>query len=240
MEFDTPHFITMENSGSTGWLDLALRVVATFIALLGAFVARRAWHRVTREYDRSILIRLGTDKDSPRYGHAPVIVGRFPFSDLGGEVRSNLDVRDVIGFVVGNPIWMEKEDLKRLRIVLDPAIHRPGYYSYCVIQWEHADWVKRLESRGFHIRRTSYDGENAEQGMRERIFVGFGTDATPDDGGDRPVVAHIDTGLLASFRYQPYLRGGFKAEDIRMRALAPQTRGLIWCKDIFNKEWRNA
>ena len=121
MEFDTPHFITMENSGSTGWLDLALRVVATFIALLGAFVARRVWHRVTREYDRSILIRLGTDKDSPRYGHAPVIVGRFPFSDLGGEVRSNLDVRDVIGFVVGNPIWMEKEDLKRLRIVLNQS-----------------------------------------------------------------------------------------------------------------------
>ena len=76
--------------------------------------------------------------------------------------------------------------------------------------------------------------------MRERIFVGFSTDATPDDSGAVPVVAHIDTGLLASFRYQPYLRGGFKAEDIRMRALAPHTRGLIWCKDLFTKEWRNA
>ena len=42
MEFDTPHFIAMENSGSTEWLDLALRVVATFIALLGAFVAEKS------------------------------------------------------------------------------------------------------------------------------------------------------------------------------------------------------
>ena len=87
-----------------------------------------------------MLVRLGTDDDSPRYAYAPVIVGRFPFSDLGGEVRSNLDVRDVIGFVVGKPKWMEIEDLKRLRIVLNPEFHKPGYYAYCVIQWDMRTW----------------------------------------------------------------------------------------------------
>ena len=230
----------MENAESTAWLDLSLRVVATFVALLGAFIARRAWNKTTKEYDRSMLIRLGTDGDSPIYAHAPVIVGRIPFSDLGGEVRSNLDVRDVIGFVVGKPKWMEMEDLKRLRIVLNSEFHKPGYYAYCVIQWEHADLVKRLADQWFHIRRTGYGGDRAEEGMRERIFVGFSTDATPDAGGSRPMVAHIDTGLLSSFRYQPYLRGGFKAEDIKMRALAPQTKGLILCKDLHTKEWRNA
>ena len=187
-----------------------------------------------------MLIRLGADEDSPNYAHAPVIVGRFPFSDLGGEVRSNLDIRDVIGFVVGEPRWMEKDDLRRLRIELNPEFHKPGYYAYCVIQWEHASMVKRFADQWFHIRRTGYNGDRAEQGMRERIFVGFSTDATPDADGARPMVVHIDTGLLASFRCQPYLRGGFKAEDIKMRALAPQTRWLIWCKDLFNKEWRNA
>ena len=231
----------MENVESTAWwLDLLLRVAATFVALLGAFIARRAWNKATKEFDRSMLIRLGTDADSTRYAYAPVIVGRFPFSDLGGEVRSNLDVCDVIGFVVGKPKWMETEDLRRLRIVLNPEFHKPGYYAYCVIQWEHADLVKRFADQWFHIRRTSYNGDRAEQGMRERIFVGFSTDATPDADGGRPMVAHIDTGLLASFRYQPYLRGGFKAEDIRMRALVPQTKGLILFKDLFTKEWRNA
>ena len=119
----------MESTATTPWLDLLLRVGATFVALLGAFIARRAWNKATREYDRSMLISLGTDDDSPRYAYAPVIVGRFPFSDLGGEVRSNLDVRDVIGFVVGKPRWMEIEDLKRLRIVLNPEFHKPGYYA---------------------------------------------------------------------------------------------------------------
>ena len=229
----------MEDAGSTAW-DFFLRVMATGAGFLVAFIVRRTWGRATKEYDRSILIRLGTHRDSSIYRNSPVIVGRLPFSDLGGKVRSNLDVRDVIGFVVGSPKWMETEDLKRLRIVLDLEIHKPGYYAYCVIQWEHADWVKRLESRGFHIRRTTYEGAKAEPNMRERIFVGFGTDATPDAGGVRPLVAHIDTGVFASFRYQPYLGGGFKAEDIKMRALAPQPRGLICCKDLFNKEWRNA
>jgi hypothetical protein len=231
---------TMEDSGSITWLNFLLRVAATGAGLLLAFVFRRTWNKATKEYDRSILIRLGTDEDSPRYAHAPVIVGRIPFNDLGGQVRSNLDVRDVIGFVVGEPIWMEREDLKRLRVVLNPEFHKPGYYAYCVIQWEHAAMVRRFADQWFHIRRTGYTGNRAEPNMRERIFIGFSTDATPDADGGLPMVAHIDTGLLASFRYQPYLRGGFRAEDIKMRALAPQTKGLILCKDLFTKEWRNA
>ena len=231
----------MENAESiVWWLDLLLRVAATFVALLGAFMFRRTWNKATKEFDRSMLIRLGTDSDSPNYADAPVIVGRFPFSELDGKVRSNLDVRDVIGFVVGKPRWMDAEDLNRLHIVLNPKFHKPGYYAYCVIQWEHANLVKRFADQWFHIRRTGYHGDGAEPGMRERIFVGFGTDATPDTDGGLPMVAHIDTGLLASFRYQPYLRGGFKAEDIKMRGLAPQTKTLILCKDLITKEWRNA
>ena len=222
-------------------LDFILRVGATLIALLAAFVVRRAWTKTIREYDRSMLIRLGTGDDSRSYANVPVIVGRFPFSDLGGRVRSNLDVRDVVGFVVGEPKWMETEDLKRLHIVLSRESHKPGYYAYCVMQWEHAAQVKRFADQWFHIRRTGYTGRKAEPGMRERRFIGFGTDSMPDEGTtDLPLIAHIVTGPLASFRYQPYLRGDFRPEDIKMRALAPQTYLLVRFKDIFTKEWRNA
>ena len=233
----------MENSESAvWWLDLVLRVTATFVALLGAFIARRAWTKATKEYDRSMLIRLGTDEDTLLYANVPIIVGRFPFSDLGGEVRSNLDARDVVGFVIGEPKWMKTEDLKLLPIGLNPTFHKPGYYAYCVIQWEHAALVKRFADQWFHIRRTGYNnGWKAEYGMRERKFIGFGTDSRPDEGtDDLPMIAHIVTGIWASLRYQPYLRGGFKADDIRMRALAPQTRSLIWCKNWITKEWRDA
>ena len=158
----------MEDTGSITWLNFLLRVAATGAGLLLAFVFRRTWNKATKEYDRSILIRLGDRTEIRReYAHAPVIVGRIPFNDLGGLVRSNLDVRDVIGFVVGEPVWMEREDLKRLRVVLNPEFHKPGYYAYCVIQWEHAaigekirrpmvphsqNWLYRRQSRAQHAR----------------------------------------------------------------------------------------
>jgi hypothetical protein len=222
------------------WADWPLRVVVTLAAFLLAFMIRRGWHKVSQEYDRSMLIRLGVDKDSTDYAWAPVIIGPFPFSDLGGDVRSNLDVRNVVGFVVGNPKWLKAEDIKRVLKNPNPDYHKPGFYAYCVIQWEHAAMVKRFADQWFHIRRTRYTGNKAEYGMRERIFVGFGTDAMPDADGTLPLIANIKTGPLASLRYQPYLKGDFKPEDIKMRALAPQTRLLIGFKNIFTKEWRDA
>ena len=230
----------MENSDSVSWGWFLSRLGVTFAGLLFAFMARRGWHRLFREYDRSMLVRLGTDEDAHNYAYAPVIVGRFPFSELDGVVRSNLDIRDVIGFVVGKPRWMERKDLKRLKIPLNREFHKPGYYAYCVIPWEHAPMVRRFADQWLHVRKTSYTGTNAELGMRERVFVGFSTDATPDGTDARPMIAHIDKGFLASFRYQPYLKGGFEPKDIKMRALSPQVRGLIWCKDWFTKEWHNA
>ena len=223
------------------WIDfLFLRIGATLVAFLLAFAIRRGWHKATQEYDRSMLIRLGRDRDSPNYANAPVIIGPFPFSDLGGKVRSNLDVRNVIGFVVGEPIWLEAEGIKRLLKTPSTGDLKPGYYAYCVIQWEHAAMVKRLADQCLHIRRTGYNGDRAEYGMRERIFIGFSTDARPDVSGARPIIADIKSGPLASLKYQPYLKGGFKATDIKMRALALQTHCLIRLKDIFTKEWRNA
>ena len=222
-----------------GWAELGWRVAATFIALLGAFIARRCWHKATKEYDRSMLIRLGTDEETLDYAHAPVIVGQFPFNELAGAVESNLDVRNVIGFVIGTPIWVP--NVWWLHIGLDPCTFQPGYYAYCVIQWEHADKVKRYADQWFHVRRTRYNGPQIHHRMRERIFIGFGTDSEREEGTDAvPMIARIQTGPLASFKYQPYLRGGFKATDIKMRALAPQTKLLIHFKDLFTKEWRNA
>ena len=230
----------MESTESlTWWADLPWRVAATFIALLGAFIARRAWQKCFKEYDRSMLIRLGTSTESCDYASAPVIVGQFPFNELAGAVESNLDIRNVIGFVVGKPTWVCCA--QRLRIGLKQETFKPGYYAYCVIQWEHADKVRRYFDQGIHIRRTRYEGPQIRRNMRERIFIGFGTDAEPDEEtGTLPAIVHIQAGPLASFKYQPYLRGGFKAEDIKMRALAPQTWTIIHCKDVFTKEWRNA
>lgn len=224
----------------TWWSEPGWQVLTTFIALLGAFIARRAWHKATKEFDRSMLICLGTDEEVVDYADVPIIVGQYPFGELAGKVESNLDVRNVIGFVIGKP--KRVRNVRCLRLGLDPNIYKPGYYAYCVIQWEHANTVKRYVDQGFHIRKTRYDGPGMRPGTRERVFIGFGTDSTPDEEtNDVPVAVHIQTGLLASLRYQPYLRGGFQATDIKMRALAPQTKFLIrFIKNPFTKEWRDA
>ena len=168
----------------------------------------------------------------------PSSLGNFPFSELAGAVEPNLDTRNVVGFVVGRPIWIR--NVWWLHLGLDKNQHKAGYYAYCVIQWEHASAVKRFAERGFHVRRIRYNSPQRYKDMRETIFLGFGTGSEPDDVGDVPVIVHITDGWFASFRYQPYLRGGFHAEDIGLRVLPPQTKLLVGLNAMLTKEWRNA
>ena len=77
----------MESSNSISWVWFLSRLGGYVRWLAFRVLARRGWYRFFREYDRNI----------------PVIVGRFLLSDLDGTVRSNLDICDVIGFIVGYP-----------------------------------------------------------------------------------------------------------------------------------------
>ena len=209
-----------------GW-EALLRLGVIFTSLILAFIARRWWAKHFREYDRSMLIRLGTSRDFAGYANVPVIVGRFPFSDLGGLVRSNLDVRDVVGFMVGHPKYLDVKTLGRMGVPPDPDYHTQGYYAYCVIQWEHIDMVKRFKNRCLYIRRTSYTGNNREPGMREDRFIGFGTNPTPDEEDHSLAnIVHIHGGPLASFRCEPYLKGGFIGEDLEARVITCQAKTI--------------
>lgn len=220
------------------WADLGWRVLAAFLGFGAVQFARWARRKFFIEYDRSILVRLGTDDEKKEYANSPIIVGQFPFSELAGAVEPNLDTRNVVGFVVGRPIWIR--DVWWLHLGLDKNQHKAGYYAYCVIQWEHASAVKRFAERGFHVRRIRYNSPQRYKDMRETIFLGFGTGSEPDDVGDVPVIVHITDDWFASFRYQPYLRGGFRAEDIELRVLPPQTRLLVNLNAMLTKERRNA
>ena len=220
------------------WVSLGWRVLAAFLGFGAVQFARWARRKFFIEYDRSILVRLGNHAENNDYTNAPIIVGQFPFSELAGAVEPNLDTRNVVGFVVGRPIWIW--DVWWLHLGLDKNQHKAGYYAYCVIQWEHASAVKRFAERGFHIRRVRYNGPQRYKDMRETIFLGFGTGSQPDAAGDVPVIVHITNDWFSSFRHQPYLRGGFFAEDIELRVLTPQTRLLVILKDLLRKGRRDA
>ena len=231
--------------GLVSWETVLNIAVGGTLAIPLGYAARRVWHKCTTEFDRSMLIRLIADrcgickgckkqKKCEKTHHptdfslVPVIVGKYPFSELRGKVESNLDSRDVIGFVVGDVKWID--DPTRLK--LNPCKNKPGFYAYCVIQWEHADQVRRLYKQGFGVRKIQH---KSKSNPRENSFIGFGTDVP--DGQE---IVHWQKGIFASWRYQPYYKAGFHACDIRMRQLAPQTRLLIWLKNFVTKEWDNA
>ena len=231
----------MEDSQSMSvWVTLGWRVLAAFLGFGAVWYWRWFRRKSFIEFDRSMLVRLGTDTDYEAYANAPVIVGPAPFSDRAGVLEPDLDTRNVVGFVVGPPIWLD--NVRQLRVGLDRNQHKAGYYAYLVIHWEHADAVKRFAERGFHVRRVRYNGPQfyAQEDMRETTFIGFGTNAKPDETGDVPVIVHISGGWRGSFRYQPYLRGGFQPYDIKLRTLPWHTKLLIIIKDRFTEEWRNA
>ena len=219
--------------------DFWIRVVATVlggaIGIPIGFAVRRIWQLCFIEYDRSMLIRLSEEGDEEHYptkfSYVPVIVGQFPFSELGGEIQSNLDVRNVIGFVIGKVKWIDNPRV----LGIDPCEWKPGYYAYCVIQWEYANLVKRMSKQGYHIRKISHPSSFTGTFQRETRFIGMGTDSYEGQG-----IPHFQSGPLAFLRYQPYDRAGFKAHDIKMRQLSLPARTLIWFKNFITEEWKDA
>ena len=223
----------MENQPSlppVWWLPSLISLLTTLTAIIVAFWIRSAYHACFTKYDRSILIWLGT-KEAEHLANVPLIVGTFPFTPVGEKMESNLDARNVIGFIIGEPKWVCREECLGTKVATDTGFLE-GYYAYCVVQWEHAQLVERFWRQGFHIRETS----TQVKGGRESKFIGFGTDAEPDEKTQLPKhIVHIQKGLFASWKYQPYKKGGFYAEDITTRALAWQTRRILNIKQLFKK-----
>lgn len=210
------------------WSNTLTIVFAATLAIPAGYALRRLWHVLFTEYDRSILIRLSKEGHDPKlFRNVPVIVGLFPFSELEGKVESNLDVRNVIGFVVGEVQWIDDHDqLNKF------GIRQAGYYAYCVIQWEHIPAVTRYYRQGFHVRKIRRERKS---NPRENTFIGFGTHSATGQE-----IVHLEDGVFASLRYQPYNKLGFEAKDIKLRQLAPQTRLLILLKNFKTKEWDRA
>ena len=217
------------------WIRVVATVFGGAIGIPVGFGVRRLWHKCFTEYDRSILIRLSEEGDSEhhpeKFSKAPVIVGQFPFTELKGDVQPNLDVRNVIGFVIGDVRWIDRPEI----LGIDKCTWEAGFYAYCVIQWEHGARVKRMYNQGYHIRKVRHPSSFEPEYQREISFIGIGTDAPKGQG-----IAHYQAGFWAFLRYQPYDRAGFKAWDIKMRQLSLPARVLIWFKNFITKEWRHA
>lgn len=220
------------------WDELrSLFIIAVAIPM--GFGLRRIWHRCFTEYDRSMLIRLepGEDLHDPEKLHnAPIIVGTFPFREFDGKIEADLNIQNVVGFVIGQ---VRHIDNPAENLGLDSSEWAPGYYAYCVINWEYTNEVKRMWRRDIGIMKTVKRLTDPDQ--RGSRYIGFGID--PPQGkcqGEQQGIADFTEGIRAFARYQPYAKAGFKAEDLKQRHLSILTRVMIWFKNIFTKEWTNA
>lgn len=216
-------------------------LIVTTLGIPLGFSVRRIWHRCFMEYDRSMLIRLepGNSLHDPKmFKNTPIIIGTFPFRIFDKKKESDLDIRNVVGFVIGH---VQKIDDPAIltALGLDISEWAPGYYAYCVVNWEYANEVKRMWKRGIGIRKTATRLDDPQQ--RESRFIGFSTDPVKGETqAEQQGIAHFQEGIMAFAHYQPYARAGFKAYDIKVRQLSILTRILIWFKNLVTKEWTNA
>ena len=82
------------------------------------------------EFDRSILVRIDIpDDEKPEsYANWPILVGPLPFASFDNQTVPNVQVRDVVGFIIGIPQHIDKPEESNL------IGWQPGYFRI----WNHS------------------------------------------------------------------------------------------------------
>ena len=157
------------------------------------------------EFDRSILVRIAIaeDEEAETYANWPILVGPLPFASFDNQTVPNVQVRDVVGFIVGIPQYIDKPEEWNL------IGWQPGYFAYGIIHWEDFDEVRAFVKRGYYLQQAFLPNEESKPAkLPERRFLRFVTDSQEQQG-----VADTIEGIRASIRYKPYAKFGFESSD---------------------------
>ena len=178
------------------------------------------------EYDRSALVRI-EPRDLPvnSFSNWPILNGPLPFTTFGGVTVPNVHTESVVGFLVGEPIFVPKPE----KLGLDGWTK--GHFAYAVIHWDKYQEVKALSDRGYYLQQVFLPNEEGQpQYNANTRFLHFSTGSTDQQG-----IADIITGPWAAFRYQPYKKHGLESTDLSYRRLTPQVHIIVW----VDKQVRN-
>ena len=195
------------------WISIILTgAFASFLGFALTLAFRRLYHKCFTEYDRSAIFRLSFDTKEEctklDYSNAAVIVGKMPFTEFAGIAKPDLDPRDVIGFVVGPPKYIDNPTR-----AFGVSGWEPGYFVYVVINWERSDEFRRYERQGYTIARTIItDDEGNPVRTPESRVLSIKTASKAGNG----IVRTTNCPL----RYQPFKRAGFEASDIQYRKVS--------------------
>ena len=172
------------------------------------------------EFDRSILVRIEiTAGENPEsYANWPIVVGPLPFTSFGEKTVPNVQVRDVVGFIVGPPICIENPEKLKLHG------WKPGYFAYGIIHWERFDEIRAFVKRGHPLQQTFLpDPDGNPIKLPENRFLRFVTNSQEQQG-----VADSTEGICASLRFKPYAKLGFESSDLAYRRLSLQISLFLW------------
>ena len=163
------------------------------------------------EFDRSILVRIAIaeGEEAETYANWPILVGPLPFASFDNQTVPNVQVRDVVGFIIGIPQRIDKPEESNL------IGWQPGYFAYGIIHWEDFDDVRAFVKRGYYLQQAFLPNEEGKPAkLTESRFLRFVTDSLEQQG-----VADTIEGIRASIRYKPYAKFGFESSGYRRLSL---------------------
>ena len=163
------------------------------------------------EFDRSILVRIAIaeGEEAETYANWPILVGPLPFASFDNQTVPNVQVRDVVGFIIGIPQRIDKPEES------DLIGWQPGYFAYGIIHWEDFDDVRAFVKRGYYLQQAFLPNEEGKPAkLTESRFLRFVTDSLEQQG-----VADTIEGMRASIRYKPYAKFGFESSGYRRLSL---------------------
>ena len=201
-------------------VQVELGVLTVLLGILAAWAMRWLRRRMFVEFDRSILVRIAIDEvEGPKsYANWPILVGPLPFASFDNTTVPNVQVRDVVGFIVGVPLRIDEPEEWGLRG------WEPGYFAYGIIHWEHFGEVRAFIKRGYYLQQAFLpSAESRLVKLPESRFLRFVTDSREQQG-----VADTTEGLRASFRFRPYAKHGFKSSDLAYRRLSLHLSLAFW------------
>ena len=203
-----------------------LRVLTILLGIVAAWVIGWLRRKMFVEFDRSILVRIAAEgEDMESFVNWPILVGPLPFASFSNETVPNVQAKDVVGFIVGAPRYID-----------DPAkwnLHgwEPGYFAYGIIHWEHFGEVRAFVKRGYYLQQAFLPNEKGGPStLTGSRFLRFVTDSQEQQG-----VPDTIEGGRASIRFKPYAKLGFVSSDLAYRRLSLQLSLWFWLCRCVNR-----
>ena len=203
-----------------------LRVLTILLGIVAAWVVGWLRRKMFVEFDRSILVRIvpeGEDIDS--FANWPILVGPLPFATFSDKTVPNVQAKDVVGFVVGSPRYIDEPEKLNL-----PG-WSAGYFAYGIIHWEHFGEVRAFVKRGYSLQQAFLPNDEGEPLQRPGSrFLRFVTESQEQQG-----VPDTIEGVWASVRFKPYAKLGFVSSDLDYRRLSLQLSLWFWLCRCVNR-----